>query len=301
MADHAQPVAMAGAFVEDAEAQARFAARRRYLAWRGRLLPIGAVIVFLLLWWGAVEIFDIKPFIAPSPVAVAEVLYTRFDMLMANLLPTAIESVSGFLLGNFAAISLATAFVYRKTMEEALFPIAVMVNTIPVVAKAPILVLLLGNGMEPKIAIAAIICFFPTLVNMTRGLRDVRSEQLELMRVLSATPREVFLQDPRAQRAALPVLGAQDRRLHRGDRRHRRRVDRLDQGHRRADHPVDLQFRFAAALRHHRRRLDLLGPVLRRDLADRAKGAALERAAQRLIARLIVSRPVKGASHDRYS
>ena len=190
---NAEPVTMASGFVEDAEAQARFAARQRYLAWRGRLLPVAAVIVFLLVWWQAVEIFDIKPFIAPSPVAVAEVLYTRFDMLMANLLPTAIEAVSGFALGNLAAISLATVFVYRKTMEEALFPIAVMVNTIPVVAKAPILVLLLGNGMEPKIAIAAIICFFPTLVNMTRGLRDVRSEQLELMRVLSATPREVFL------------------------------------------------------------------------------------------------------------
>ena len=147
----------------------------------------------LLVWWQAVEIFEIQPFIAPSPVAVAKVLYDRFDMLMANLLPTAIEAVSGFILGNLAAITLATAFVYRKTMEEALFPIAVMVNTIPVVAKAPILVLLLGNGMEPKIAIAAIICFFPTLVNMTRGLRDVRAEQLELMRILSATPREVFL------------------------------------------------------------------------------------------------------------
>ena len=110
MANHAEPVAMAGAFVEDAEAQARFTARRRYLAWRGRLLPIGAVIAFLLLWWGAVEIFDIKPFIAPSPVAVAQVLYTRFDMLMTNLLPTAIESVSGFMLGNLAAISLAAAF-----------------------------------------------------------------------------------------------------------------------------------------------------------------------------------------------
>ena len=188
MADQAQPVAMGGAFVEDAEAQARFLAHKRYLAWRGRLLPVGAVIVFLLLWWQAVEIFDIKPFIAPSPVAVAKVLYDRFDMLMANLLPTAIEAISGFALGNLAAISLATAFVWRKTMEEALFPIAVMVNTIPVVAKAPILVLLLGNGMEPKIAIAAIICFFPTLVNMTRGLRDVRAEQLELMRILSATP-----------------------------------------------------------------------------------------------------------------
>jgi NitT/TauT family transport system permease protein len=196
MANQAEPVAgtvaMAGAFVEDAEAQARFAARKRYLAWRGRLLPIAAVVAFLVLWWAAVEIFDIKPFIAPSPVAVAEVLYTRFDMLMSNLLPTAIEAVSGFMLGNLAAISLATVFVYRKTMEEALFPVAVMVNTIPVVAKAPILVLLLGNGMEPKIAIAAIICFFPTLVNMTRGLRDVRAEQLELMRILSATPSEVF-------------------------------------------------------------------------------------------------------------
>ena len=113
-------------------------------------------------------------------------------MLMANLLPTAIEAVVRLPARQPRRDRLATVFVYRKTMEEALFPIAVMVNTIPVVAKAPILVLLLGNGMEPKIAIAAIICFFPTLVNMTRGLRDVRPEQLELMRILSATPREVF-------------------------------------------------------------------------------------------------------------
>ena len=48
-----------------------------------------------------------------------------------------------------------------------------MFNTIPVVAMAPILVLLLGNGMEPKIVIAALICFFPTLVNMMRGLVTV--------------------------------------------------------------------------------------------------------------------------------
>jgi NitT/TauT family transport system permease protein len=193
MANQAEPVTIAAAaFAEDAEAGARFLAHRRWLAWRRRLLPLGAVLLFLLLWWQAVELFDIKPYIAPSPVAVAHVLVERLGMLMANLLPTAIEAVCGFLLGNLAAISLATVFVWRKTAEEALFPIAVMVNTIPVVAKAPILVLLLGNGIEPKSAIAAIICFFPTLVNMTRGLRDVRAEQLELMRVLSATPREVF-------------------------------------------------------------------------------------------------------------
>ncbi|HTR85172.1 MAG TPA: ABC transporter permease [Reyranella sp.] len=187
----AEQVAIGG-FAEDAEADARFLARKRYLARRRRVLPLVAILAFLFLWWQAVVQFDIKPFIAPSPIAVAQVLIDRFGILMTNLLPTAIEAVCGFILGNFAAIALATAFVYSKTVEEALFPIAVMVNTIPVVAKAPILVLLLGNGMEPKIAIAAIICFFPTLVNMTRGLRDVRAEQLELMRILSATSSEVF-------------------------------------------------------------------------------------------------------------
>ena len=79
-------------------------------------------------------------------------------------------------------------------MEEAFFPVVVMVNTIPVVAKAPILVLLLGNGMEPKIAIAALICFFPTLVNMVRGLESVNPQAMELMRVLSASQARGVLQ-----------------------------------------------------------------------------------------------------------
>ena len=139
-----------------------------------------------------------------------------------------------------------------------------MVNTIPVVAKAPILVLLLGNGMEPKIAIAAIICFFPTLVNMTRGLRDVRAEQLELMRILSATPREVFfrIRVPNALpylfsalkiAASTAVIGA---------------IVGEWIGSTRGIGALIIQstynFDSPLALRHHRRRLDLLGAVLRR-------------------------------------
>ena len=90
------------------------------------------------------------------------------------------------------AIVLATIFVHNKSLEDAFFPLVVLINTIPVVAKAPILVLLLGNGMEPKIAIAALICFFPTLVNMVRGLESVNPQAMELMRVLSASKREIF-------------------------------------------------------------------------------------------------------------
>lgn len=182
-----------GAFADDNEAQAVYLAAKRRMEWRRRLLPLVTFLALVVIWEVAVRVFDIKPFIAPAPSAIFTVLIGKFPMLMQNLAPTAIEAVSGFLIGNLAAIAIATAFAYKETLEEAFFPIAVMINTIPVVAKAPILVLLLGNGMEPKIAIAALICFFPTLVNMTRGLRDVNKQQLELMHVLSASPREVFL------------------------------------------------------------------------------------------------------------
>jgi NitT/TauT family transport system permease protein len=169
----------------------RAAQRRRRL--RRRTLPLVGGALLLFVWWALIAVFHVRPFIAPSPDVVAVTVYQKFAMLMANLLPTAIEAVCGFLLGNLSAITVATVFVHRKTMEEAFFPIAVLVNSIPVVAKAPILILLLGNGLSPKIAIAAIVCFFPTLVNMVRGLEAVSPQAMELMHVLSASKREIFV------------------------------------------------------------------------------------------------------------
>lgn len=179
-----------GQGVEAAEAAFRAEQRRRRL--RRRAMPAIGVLAVIGLWGALVYGFKVPPFVAPSPIAVAETLVANAGMLLANLLPTAIEAILGFLIGNLAAIAIATVFVHKKTAEEAFFPVVVLINTIPVVAKAPILVLLLGNGMEPKIAIAALICFFPTLVNMVRGLEAVNPQAMELMRVLSASPREVF-------------------------------------------------------------------------------------------------------------
>lgn len=169
-----------------------FLASLRSARFRNRLLPLAGVVCLIALWALLVYVLKVPPFVAPSPQLVALTLVKKFDVLMANLLPTAIEAVAGFLLGNLAAIIIATVFVHKKSLEQAFFPVVVLINTIPVVAKAPILVLLLGNGMEPKIAIAALICFFPTLVNMVRGLESVNPQALELMRVLSASKTETF-------------------------------------------------------------------------------------------------------------
>ena len=183
---------LAGADPGLAAAEEAYRQSHRRQLWRRRLLPVAGIAGAIALWAFVIWFFDVKPFIAPSPVLVLTTLWTKLDILLLNLLPTAIEAFSGFLLGNIAAIVIATVFVHKKAMEEAFFPVVVLVNTIPVVAKAPILVLLLGNGMEPKIAIAALICFFPTLVNMVRGLESVNPQAMELMRVLSASKTEIF-------------------------------------------------------------------------------------------------------------
>jgi len=166
----------------DPEAQA-WLARRRQRLWRARMLPALGVAGLLVAWWAIVAGFHVKPFIAPSPLLVLQTLASKSDLLLQNLVPTAIEACGGFLLGNLAAILLATVFVHNKTLQDIFYPVAVMINSIPVVAKAPILVL---------ITIAAIVCFFPTLVNMVRGLQAVNPQAMELMQILSASKREIF-------------------------------------------------------------------------------------------------------------
>ncbi|GAB2680710.1 ABC transporter permease [Thalassiella azotivora] len=167
--------------------------RRRRRHGVGRLLlPLGVAAAILLIWQLVTDVFGIPTYIVPSPVEVWESLRTNWSMLMQNTWPTFIESVAGFVLGNGVAILLAVLFVHWKTAERALMPVAVFVRTIPIVAVAPVLVIMFGQGYTPKILIAALISFFPTLVNMVKGLESVDKQSIELLRVLSASRAEVF-------------------------------------------------------------------------------------------------------------
>ena len=185
------PVAGIVPIAADPEYLAWAAARQRKL-WRRRILPALGIGGLILMWWAVIVLFDVKPFIAPTPWAVVETLYAKRAVLLDNLIPTAMEAAGGFLLGNLAAIAIATVFVHNKTLQDIFFPVVLMFNAVPLVAKAPVLVLIMGNGMEPKITIAALVCFFPTLVNMVRGLESVNPQAMELMRVLSASKTEIF-------------------------------------------------------------------------------------------------------------
>ena len=165
-------------------------------AWSARManfpLAIPSVIGLIVVWQLVITVFGVPQYIAPSPLAVANVFVEQGGLMLRNFWPTLFEALCGFFSGNLVAILIAIVFIHNSIAERAFYPLIVVLHTIPIIAIAPILVLLFGNGFAPKIMIAALISFFPMLVNMVRGLRAVKPETMELMRILSATRREVF-------------------------------------------------------------------------------------------------------------
>nr|WP_051904026.1 ABC transporter permease [Neorhizobium vignae] len=153
---------------------------------------IAAAVGLVVLWQFVVWAFKIPTFMAPSPVDVAYAFRDNAGILWTNMLPTILEAFLGFVFGNLVAILLAIWFVHSATAEKAFYPIAVFIKAIPIIALAPILVLIFGNGLAPKIIIAGLICFFPTLVNMVQGLKSASPAMLDLMRVLSASNTEIL-------------------------------------------------------------------------------------------------------------
>ena len=164
-------------------------ARRLLLTW---VLSVGGIGALLLAWELAVAQIKVPLYILPAPTDIWRQLGRDWPLLLRHLQPTAIEAAGGFAIGNLVAIALAAAFVHSAPLERTLFPVAIALRTVPLVAITPLLVVWLGNGYAPKIAIAALISFVPTLVNMVRGLGALDRQALDLLRTYSASGWQVF-------------------------------------------------------------------------------------------------------------
>ncbi len=193
----------------------RAGARRRRLVTADRalnvLLPLLALATLLASWQAAVVGWHISSYVFPRVDTTFASLRDHWPDIWANLLVTLGQAGLGFAIGNLLAIAGATLFVYSPLAERAIFPLAVVIQTIPIIVWSPILVIALPSdwwplGWWPQIIIAVLISFFPALVNMTRGLRAVSPLELELFHVLNASRWQVYckLRWP----AALPSLFA---------------------------------------------------------------------------------------------
>lgn len=156
------------------------------------LSPFIVLVLVLVLWQLGVYAFSISELIIPPPFAVAKTLLQRIPYLAYHGLITLTEAVLGLLAGGAIAVGLAVLFEFSRTLERAVFPYAIAIKAIPLVALAPIVVLWFGTELTSKIVLAAIISFFPILVNVTQGLRSVDPEALDLFATFSASRKQVL-------------------------------------------------------------------------------------------------------------
>jgi NitT/TauT family transport system permease protein len=157
------------------------------------LLPVIALVVVFIAWSAAVKVFAIPEYLLPAPLDVVNRIVREWHLLAKNGAYTLQSVLIGFFAGVAIGVPLAFAVVLSRSIERVTMPILVMSQTIPKVAIAPILVVWLGFGILPKIAIVFLITFFPIVVSTVVGLKSVESDMIDLVRSMGAKTLKIML------------------------------------------------------------------------------------------------------------
>jgi NitT/TauT family transport system permease protein len=164
--------------------------RARIIEW------IPAIVVFCLgivVWQVSIDVFDIQKFLLPKPASIASAFWTQRSTLWSAGWLTLREALIGFAIGSGAGILFAVTLARFRRIANALMPIAIAANAVPIIAFSPIFAAWFDPlSLWPRAATAGVLCFFPVFVNTLRGLTSVRPAQIELMRSYAAGEVEIF-------------------------------------------------------------------------------------------------------------
>jgi putative hydroxymethylpyrimidine transport system permease protein len=154
--------------------------------------PLVLLGIMVGLWELVVRATHTPDYLFPTPSAVARSLGSDAGLLGRATLVTVREVLLGYLLAVAAALVIAVALHVSGVLRRALLPLLVLSQTVPTVLLAPILAILLGYGIGPKLIVVAIVCFFPIVVNAVDGLRSTDAELVRMMRTLDADRGAIF-------------------------------------------------------------------------------------------------------------
>ena len=154
------------------------------------------VVLFSLLliaWQLAGPVFGIRAYLLPPPSAVVKAALDFSIPWYSHVAITTIEIIGGFAVAGVVGVLLGVAVAWSPVIARALVPFLVFVNTLPKVAVAPLFLLWLGYGLVPNMLIAALIGFFPVVINTAVGLTQVDDDLLDLGRAFGAPRWKVFV------------------------------------------------------------------------------------------------------------
>ncbi|MEH2059814.1 MAG: ABC transporter permease [Nostoc sp.] len=158
------------------------------------LAPMVVGIIALLLWDIFVRITHLPPYILPGPLLVFKTLTTDWNELFPSLLITLQITVVAFIAAAISGLLMAILFTQSKWIERSLFPYAVILQTTPIVAIAPLIILWLKNNTFAALVVCAwIVAFFPIVSNTTLGLKSVDRNLLNLFQLYKASRWQTLL------------------------------------------------------------------------------------------------------------
>ena len=165
--------------------------RRGPAAFALRLAFIAALIA---LWELVVIGLELPPYLVPAPSKVAYALYNGLanNLYPAHIYVTLGETLLGFVIGCAIAFVLGSIIAVFVTVEYYVYPLVVMFQAVPKVALIPLVAIWFGLGPASKVVSAALVAFFPLMVNTIAGLRSADEDRLNLMRSLSASRWQIF-------------------------------------------------------------------------------------------------------------
>lgn len=153
-----------------------------------------AVVLICLvgLWQALVSVYKVPAYILPGPMAVASALRGRYSSLLNSLWITTEEAAGGLLASIVAGVTVAMIFAQWRWLRQLFYPYTILLQTVPIVAIAPLIILWIGAGIPAVMVVTFVICLAPIIANTTQGLISVDENLVHLFVMHKATPAQVL-------------------------------------------------------------------------------------------------------------
>jgi NitT/TauT family transport system permease protein len=163
---------------------------------KGRALfvlnSLGVFAALLLIWQTILWVFHVAPYMLPSPLAVAKAVVARLPLLWNALTITAAEAAGGLAASIVVGVAIALFFAQSRWVRRTLYPYTLLLQTVPIIAIAPLILMWVGAGMPAVTLVAFIISLAPIIANVTQGLISVEQNLVELFLMHNASAAQLL-------------------------------------------------------------------------------------------------------------
>ena len=154
--------------------------------------PFAAILALVLLWQLLSMSGLIPGFMLPSPIRVTAAFAADFPLLMRHLWRTLLEALAGLALAIAASFALAIIMDSSRFLKQSLTPLLLLTQTMPTIAIAPLLILWMGYGAAPKVALVFLVCFFPMTIGLLGAFSRTDNDAVNLLRSMGASRWQIY-------------------------------------------------------------------------------------------------------------